>query len=476
MKRAAALVVSSLVSVLPFAACDDTATNTATPTPTNDASFTPEGSMPGVDGAIPQGQDAGQDAPAGDTATVVVTKGGAPDPGVSVVFHDAAGAAIATAITGADGKATHAVTNGGQITVALGAAGTRQLLTYVGVKAGDVLDVVERTTRPVSVTAASGNPGGPITVVLGNFNCSTNAASAGTYPMELTPECITGAKFPVIAKLDYNLQTYYSFKKDIPLAATGTTTVTGMSAWAPGTAFTLDITNAPNLTNPQAFLGQIANDQSFAIGSSAIALEAGGASPSFVVAGGYADAYQGELQFVNFIPSGFQQVVSFSKRIPAGVTTQALDLAGGLLPSLLGATATNATPARPVVTWTASGALSGADSGVVTLPFSNTIDAGGAESLETVEWTFIVPPGTLTVTAPQLPSQLAAFAPSAASTLNQPSVAFFESDLVPSYDFVRGHAAAFGLTKVPIGIFAGALIPALPASGTVRVTAIAPGG
>jgi hypothetical protein len=75
-----------------------------------------------------------------------------------------------------------------------------------------------------------------------------------------------------------------------------------------------------------------------------------------------------------------------------------------------------------------------------------------------------------------LPAQLAAYTPASGAFLGQPSLAFFESDLLPSYDVVRAQAAAFGLARVPTSGFSNLQAPALPANGTLRITAISPGG
>jgi hypothetical protein len=485
MKRSARASVASILvlGAASFLACEDSSGSSSGATFDPDASTFngPETAPPppndaSIDNLTPP-NEAGQDAAPADTATVVVTKDGAPDPGVSVVFQSSAGAALATVVTGADGKATSKVTTGDMITVALGAVNERQLLTYVGVKPGDVLPVVERTNRLVTITMATNNPGGGITIAAGNIDCSTNAASSGN-PVSVTllPECITGPVFPVIGNLRFNLNSYFSFKKDVAPAASGTTTVSGMTPWAIGTAYTMNVTNAPNLPGVQASLGQIANNQSsFPTASeSNLVLAAGAGTAAFVVAsGGYADAYQGDVQFVSY-PAGYQQVLSFSKRFGAG-TTQTLDMTAGVLPALTSTAVDNTAPARPVFSWTAASTLdaTNGDSGVVTTVFTQPLAVTGSEQ---IEWTFIVPPGTLAVTAPELPASLVAFTPRAASTVPKPAVAFFESDLVSGYDFVRAHAGQFGLTRVPIGIFSGATIPALPAVGTLRITALAEGG
>ena len=475
MKRPTRLVfVSSVLAVVPFFACEDSSSN-------NNASFD-AGSFDSAfvppDGSVTDAPpvDAPADTTPSDTATVVVTKGGAPSAGVAVVFEDAAGNLVGTATTGADGKATNPVVAGSQITVALGAAGSRQLITYLGVKPGDVINVVERASRDVSITlAATPPPGGGTIVTAGNPNCSTNTVGTSVL-VSLTPDCITGPTFPVLASLSSNGTPYFSFKQGNSPAASGTTTVTGLSAWAPGTNFTLSVTNAPSiaLASTSAYLGAIANNQSATQSPfSSFSLDAGAGEASFSVPTGYADAYQGEVQYTSYSGS-YQQVHSFSKRIAGGaaVTSQTLDLAAGVLPTLLTLVASNGGGARPTLTWTASASLATTDSGVVTLPFLQPIDAG----YDNVEWTFIVPPGTLTVTAPQLPAQLKAFEPSNTSILQSPSAAFFESDVIPGYDIVRQQAAASGLAKVPVGSFSNLVTPALPANGTLRITAITYGG
>lgn len=416
-----------------------------------------------VDGAL--GFDAAPDAPSA-SATVVVTKAGAPSAGVTVVFQDAAGGVLGTTVTGADGTGTGPIVAGGQVTTALGAAGARHLVTYVGVEANDVLQVAERADRPVSITLASGNPGGGISVVAGNFNCSTNASSAGTVLVTLSPECITGPTFPVLSTLTYAGDRYYSFKRDVTPAASGTTMVSGLSAWTPGNAFPFAVTNAPNLANPRAYLGQIANQQAVALTpETAFVLTAGAGMTTFSVAGGYAEAYQGEVQFRSAVGT-FDQHVAFSKRIAGNATAQTLDLAGGVLPLLTTASATNADPARPVITWAASASLAGTDGGVVELAWN--------EGSEVLAWTFVVPPGTLSITAPKLPAQLSAYAPTAASQLRAPAVAFVETDLLAGYAAARAQAASFGLSRVPLGKFNDVLVPALSTDGTIRVTALAP--
>jgi hypothetical protein len=476
MKRPSAfLLVGSVLAILPFAGCEDDPTSPAKDAGTDSPAHPVDGGpLPEVDGSTPDGSvfDAGQDA-GPPPVTVVVTKGGLPDQGVNVIFQDASGMLVGTAITGADGTARSPVIDGSQLTVALGTTGNRQLITYLGIKAGDVIKVVEKVSRDVSITQTVFGAGGGDTVVVGNSNCSTSALSTGNLvSIQATSDCISGPTFPILSVLN-NAGTYYSFKKDNALAASGTTNVSGLSAWTLGSAFTLNVANAPAGSNPAAYVGQIANNESYATSATGqFTLNAGAGTASFSVATGYADALQGEVQFTAYPQGGFQQITSFAKRIAAaGASSQSLDLSAGMLPGLLSVSATSGV-ARPVLTWTAASSLASTDGGVVGLSFFQIIDGG----TETVDWTFVVPPGTLTVTVPQLPAQLSAFAPSESSVVYTPRVAFFESDLLPGYDMVRANAASFGLTSLPFVAFPVLRSPALPAAGTLRITAIGLGG
>jgi hypothetical protein len=470
MNRPFGLVfVSSVLAAVPFFACENSSSTSAPyDAGSLDASFTPpEAATPDTSPPPPP-----------STATVIVTKAGVPDPGVSVVFQDAAGKVVSSALTGADGKASAVVVAGSQITVAMGVAGIRQLFTYLGVKPGDVLNVAEPYARNISITTPSGAPsGGSITVtaMAGNAACVAYGSPNGApVSLSLWPECITGPVFPVRCEVLAAGITYYSFLKGITPAASGTTNVTGLSAWTKSAdamvPYQVDVTNAPSLPGAGAYIGEIANGQA-ATGGGGIDLTAGAATATFNVLAGYADAYQGEMQFADTLPDFQGRFVSFARRFAPGATTHALDLAQGVLPQLSTLTLTGTT--RAVVTWTATGSLAVADSGVVNIPFDQPYDGG----TDRITWTFIVPPDALTLTLPELPAPLAAFAPTANATFGQMTAAFFESDLLPGYDAVRAQAGAYGLTQVPTVSSAsgGAMAsPALPAPGTLRITAITP--
>lgn len=98
--------------------------------------------------------------------------------------------------------------------------------------------------------------------------------------VSLTPDCMTGTTFRAILATYVGGQGgyYFSYKKDNALAATGTTTLSGLTAWTLfGSTFALNVTNAPVSTSPSAYLGQIADGEAFELGSTTNFLVVGGA-------------------------------------------------------------------------------------------------------------------------------------------------------------------------------------------------------
>lgn len=448
------LVPAVLLSIVPFVACDDGGATSSGSLPDGATGFdaaAPDGATaPLPDGAAPDATPGPSDA-----VTVVLTKSGAPVAGVLASLHDDTGAVTASAKSGADGKVSLKTTTSGQLTIALGAAGNAQLLTYVGVKPGDAIEVAVPDTRNVRFTVPTlpaGNSG--LHVVVGNEACSTN--SAGGNPLVLvTNDCITGPTFAAMGSTFANGTPWFAFEKDVTPAATGETPVS-LGAWVMGGTFTFSVTNVPN-GSFQGFLGQVADNQAYTSPpNNGFVVTAGAGSAVFGIANGYGDGLQPEAQITtaNGVYASRRVV---AQRIAGTATSATLDLGGNaLLPEITSITADSITTARPKVTWTAAAALGGTDSGVIEITWPSG------------KWTFLVPPGTTTVTAPALPTEVATWAPDAPV---DPTAAFFESDLVPGYDVVRQKAASFGFTRVPDIGYAGAT-PGLPANGTVKATMI----
>lgn len=394
--------------------------------------------------------------------TVTVTRAGVALPGVPVVFHDTAGAVQVTAETNGDGQATAEVAANAQVTIAF--LEQRALLTYVGVQPGDTLAVRAPFERDVWVPVPTTPAGGSITVALGNSRCATRLTNGGvTARVTFSAPCLTESTFPILETYFTGDAWYFSYQKGTALAADGgTTTVAAMPSWSPGEPFTLHLKGAAGSSYPATTLGLIAEGQAFAMSSATlVTLDGGSGTATFAVAPGYAEALQPELYRHDVVTGGLSQVTSFAQRIAPGASTATLDVGGGMLPVLLTFTMDTASPARPVATWTAQSPLTSAVGGALELYW----DLG--------RWTFVVPPETLTLTAPALPATLAALEPTAKPAWH--SVAFFATDLMTSYAEFRAEASPLGLAATPYPDL-NMVAPPLAKNGTIRVTSLFPGG
>jgi hypothetical protein len=110
----------------------------------------PEGDAGLSDAPSDTGSDAPTDVPTDAfvpplPVTVVVTDGTTPHPGARVAFFDAAGVLVASAITGADGRASQLLEPGSMVVaIPSGPADNIQSFVWMGVAPGDVLPLVRR--------------------------------------------------------------------------------------------------------------------------------------------------------------------------------------------------------------------------------------------------------------------------------------------------------------------------------------------
>jgi hypothetical protein len=147
----------------------------------------------------------------------------------------------------------------------------------------------------------------------------------------------------------------------------------------------------------------------------------------------------------------------------AAAPTVAFDFATAL-PRFTDGNLTMNTPKRPELTWTTAAPLTATDGGFLVVNW--TIDVLG-DSFTSGNWTFVVPPGTSSVTAPELPAD-ATYAPTpdhGGPDLRH--IVFIESDAVPDYATLK---------KLPVGTGGAAAMLSsfrpLPQPGTVRLTAL----
>jgi hypothetical protein len=436
-----------------------------------DASFPPyDGGLPDYSAPDQASPDAADAAP--PPATVLVLKDGVPVSGVLVVFGDATGARQFADLTGQDGKIAHAVVADAMVTALLGGDGDRRLLTFVGVKPGDTLTVADAT---LTTGAPSANlqldPSPPAGAASYDARVGACESLGSESPLSvfLGPGCSAGGKFPALVySIDANAAVNgFSFKKGNALAADAGATDVPLGPWSTtfGTV-TVGFTNAPQAQSIVVQQSELADRVSTAFRAS-IAPDGGAGQSAFKSPTGFADAFQPQVNVYYPNTSAQASICVMAKHVAAGANlTQSFDLAQ-LLPKIDGITIDLSTSTRPKVDWTSSGALTATDGGIVRIAGQH--DAGDSGT-EPIAWMFVVPPGTTSLTAPEL-------TPGSPWTPNRPNfydlnVVFVESDLLPSYDALRAGYSSFVLADYanPLAM----ALPPMPADGSLRLTANVP--
>ncbi len=430
---------------------------------------TSDASTTAVDGAGPgPTTDArADDGAASAPVTVTVTVAGAPEAGVTVVFHDATGAAIDAKLTGSDGKASRVVEAGGQVTVAMSGPGRRHLLTFVGVKPGDVLQAVDEThasivTEAITLPVAPPSPNQSIYVGQCNQFTTTGAAV-----IDIAPDCIHGSTFPVLAFSNANPRAF-TFKKGNSVAVAS---VTGLPAWTTTVGnFDVDLAHVATLPDagavPYVFITHIADGDPF---HDSLAPPKEGAN-YFVTYPGYADSIQAEIDVTEVLAPPYDALMALTASADRGAatrTTAALDVSL-LLPRFTQAKLDTSAPGRPQLSWATASPLTGVaavDGGGATINWTTTLD--GSDELGT--WSFVLPPDMTSLHAPALPSSLGAWLPTAASTFAAPRVSFVESPTIAGYDQLRATPLLFIPNLSALYVFRAGL-PPVPPDTTLRAT------
>jgi len=415
------------------------------------------------------------------TVTVDVRDGfGGPKPNVPVVFHDANGAVLASTTTGADGKATSdGPSTPAMATALLAGSGAEfaNLVTWTALEAGDVLTVRDRTPAVsygsylVSFPGA-GIPGvaaGPLDYTLYASGCGVGQVSGtGPHELPLSGRCVRPSNSVLAqARASNGATVGYAYKKgNVPPPDGGASSLT-TNAFRAADTTTVVTANAPDAGALEVRLLQISEGAPF---ETSIGGDVQDGIATFKTASGFAEGLQASAAVTN---GGATLAVAKRQASPGTIT---LDVAQAL-PALATATVNVANPRRPVVSWTATAPLTGADGGLVRVVF-----AGPREQLS--QWTFVVPPSgaTGTLTAPALPDALTNdWLPKADAGADDigttPEILFFESDLLPSYAALRASQATICTIGIDYALRSRQLtLPVLPQSGAVRGTYFAVGG
>ena len=430
--------------------------------------FLLDGSTPAFDGGQQPfdsggpNPEASPDAPSGPpSVTVTVTGRTGPAANVRVVFHDASGAVLETKLTDANGKAKSTGALPAMASALMAVGSQHEIMTWTGLEDGDDLVVREPDTYESEERIGTYQvtlPGpfddtGTTRYDLRVGDCSGSWQGEGPATVSLYRFCVPGDKSSVLVRaLDPNYQIIgQSFKKANPVPTDGGTVDVVTSAWAPPSTVTVTATNTPVDQSIDVDLLEIADGYGYADGFSH-SLENG--SAIFHTANGFAEALQSTLYFYG---GSSRQMIT--KRVAAGPTIE-FD-ASQVLPLLETAEISGTDSRRPVISWT--GNTAGTDGGLV------RVDFFGAEG-GNYHWTFVVPPGSTSVTAPAMPAEADSFLPPATDAgpeaFQWPELVFVEADVIPTYKEFRRMQGALA----PAGTSFAFSVPTLPLNGTYRTT------
>jgi hypothetical protein len=485
----------------------------------------PEASVP--EAGLPEA--AVEAGPAPVTVTVVNHLG--PESGVYIVFQDVNGNVVDTATTNDLGQVTQLLGAATQVTALTGAAppmvtglsaavrrgvaadsgetdaavevipspATVNLVTVQGVEPGDNLslfDPSDTTESSATINVDSvpdGGPGGTQSYVVSAGGCPLDGYSNAALPLELglTSNCESNGTFPVLVLAQAGPDAGYAVigytwqdGNTIPLDG-GMANVVMTGPWETATTTqTITAENIPSTGLPYSVYSELANNVAT---PSTEGLAGTGMSTVAVTFAGhpaFATAVQNEVGQTSNGDGLFAQT-AIATRGPfvgdSGVTldlSTALPLINWVVQDAGFPTSDAAVPpsGQPYAAWgTDAGSLASV-SGVV-VQFSWYDEGENGQNYGT--WTIVAPPTATSVTAPALPPQLSLWGVAPSVYFNQaPIVAAVQSSALPTYTAFRNQFAALPITAGFTSTYAPIppLIPALPAAGTIKVTAVTTAG
>lgn len=490
MRRAALALL--LCSTAPFyAGCiteDDVTPDGGTPpagdggTANPDATVVADGGRPANDAATAAEAEAG---PAMVTL-VMRTASGAPAADVAIVYADATGQLTGTDKTDATGRVTRLLPSGSQVTAILGKADEPRLLTITGVEPGDVLTAAlppteEETSGSLEITSLpAGEPQGIANLVAIAGNCQ-NSAQALPLTLSVYEDCVKAGRFPLVvvasngngAFLGYTHQKGIQLVPDGGLPDSGVLSVAMNGSWVT-TSTTADI-QATHVTGDPDGRGTLTHVtggvETWETQYFDAIDDAGVTNMTFQTYTGFADFLQREVAIRT---SDNNNGVAYTALASRGGSNATLDVSQAL-PALTGATVDSTTPARPMVAWTSSSPITGADGAVVDLRWYFQADGG---RYIYGDWTFVTAPGATSVKAPQLPETLSSWQPPDGAVFRSPpSVMVVEGSPWSSYGQLRASAAAIPVPRALLNDNSeGPIVPPLPIDGTVKLTAFTHNG
>jgi hypothetical protein len=504
------------------------------PQPAVDATTVPEATTPVLDAtkpveeaSLPEAAAPIEAGPSPVTVTIVNHLG--PEEGVYIVFQDVNGDVVSAATTNAAGQVIQLLGAATQVTALTGSSpqltevlalrrgvaeagsdaeaegdgGVEEipspsnvnLVTVQGVEPGDNLSLVDPsdTTYSSAQVSVDSVPEGAPPATQGysvRIGACPNYDSTFTVPpftVGLTADCESNGTFPVLVvaqggpdagngPLGYTWQN----GNTIPLDG-GVAHVAMTGTWETATTTqTVTADNAPGSGNAYAAFSEVANNVATSSPTATYLAEALDGSATAVFSGhpGFPTAVQSEVslrQSQGFV-SGTAIAVNGPFQPDAGTTldlSTALPLINWVVQDAgFAAPDAAASSAQPFAAWGSDAGSLASVSGVV-VQFSWDDYAGSAGTQQSGTWTIVAPPTATNVTAPLLPPQLATWGVGPSANLYYvPTIVAVQASGAPTYGVFRTQYARLPVTNAFLGYNSGALVPALPAAGTLKLTAV----
>jgi hypothetical protein len=412
--------------------------------------------------------------------TVTVTAQGAGVMGVDVVFNNPDGTVNGVEQTGSGGQAPRDLQIGGSATIVVSPdMGTSFVgITFAAVEPGDQLafEFEPPPTTDVgdfSATLPTGVVAGAVEYEV-SLGCASTVTNNPALPVtgNITSDCL-GSDNQIdafVTALD-NMGTplAYDYVKDVAVAAVGNTNLV-FDAWqTAGVPLQVTLNNVPAGVPGAGFEAHWRVD-----GIDFGGFGGGGGPPTggtTTINSSYpSGSFVERLQYGIFYQYGSQPtdglgiIIAGHADAPVAATH---DLGALALPEISAAGA-SATAGRVSLTWTAEGALSSSDGGLVLMSW-----ADATPGPTTDQWFVLIPPDAASpYELPEMPNDVSGFVPPAGATFATPTVIFGEGDYIDGYDdwrtgdgFIIFGDNAFEGIPATGGVFRATLGGALPGGG-----------
>jgi hypothetical protein len=271
--------------------------------------------------------------------------------------------------------------------------------------------------------------------------------------------CVSHGKFPLLVTaedVDGNALGF-AFQNANTIVADGGVPIALAGPWSALGTVTFNLSHAPT-SGVFAELDEVASG--VAIWNTSAAPgdpDSGVASVAIASHPGYADFVQPKVT----VNSGGQWYLQMATRMaaPGATGTATFDLSTNL-PAIQSTSITTADPARPIVSWTATGSLASAAGTLVVLSWAGNGGLSGG-------WTLVVPASTTSVQLPALPADAGTWIPPAQPDFSGPALWVVTADGLSTY--AQARAALQPLYGIDPTSFSGP-VPFLAANGTIRVS------